>query len=439
MPAVRRKESAACPTRRPAPRPAAYTGVMELPQVSLPRGVTASRRGGGRPLSEGNRLQRAYARWAAPHYARMAPALRSEAEAVDRWLYSRQAWGLWLGLVAAILATAAGLRAAGMPLWTAVVCSLAVCLSLPVGLFAAWMQPEKFTGRRLLRGAAGSLLLAYLGLACGFLFGRWQRHGSLQSDTLWQALRDAAITATPVVLVLLALLLALTWGVAQIKRQHSERELEALRLVQERDQAARQAAEAQLRLLQAQIQPHFIFNTLATVQHWVDTADARAAPLLRALSTFLRGSTELLAREQATLAEEAALASHYLAILQARLGSRLQVVIDLDPALATQALPPGLLLTLVENAVEHGVSPTLAGGTVCIRAATTADGWRLSISDDGTGLTTGWQEGTGLTNCRQRLAHHFGARAQLTLADRQPGTIACIDVRSAAAHPEPGA
>jgi signal transduction histidine kinase len=414
---------------------------MELDKPSLTQRGPADSRDGGprsrrpaglRPLAEGNRLQRAYARWAAPYYARMKPGLRQEAELVDRWLYSRHAWGLWLGLAASLLATTAGLASAGLPLWVAVLCSAAVWVSLPVGLFAAWMQPEKFTGRRLVRGAIGSLGLAYLGLACGFLFGRWQRHGSLQTDNLLQALRDAAVTATPVVLVLLTLLLALTWGVAQIRRQTSERELEALRLEQERDSAARQAAEAQLRLLQAQIQPHFIFNTLATVQHWVDTADPRAGPLLRALSTFLRGSTELLAREQATLAEEAALAGHYLDILQARLGSRLQVAMEIDPAVAGQALPPGLLLTLVENAVEHGISPALAGGTVRVQAGPTATGWRLCVSDDGAGLPAHWQEGTGLANCRQRLAHRFGSQARLSLQPLQPaGTRACIEVQAA--------
>ena len=388
------------------------------------------------PLADGNRLQRAYARWAAPYYARLAPGLRSEAELVDRWLYSRRSLGLWVGLAGGALVTAGALRTTGMPLWLAALCSLAVWVSLPVGIFAAWMQPEKFTGRRLLRGALGSLLLAYLGLAFGFVVGRWQRHGSLQTDTLGQALRDAAITATPVVVLLLALLLVLTWGVAQVKRRRSEHALEALRLVQERDSAARQAAEAQLRLLQAQIQPHFIFNTLATVQHWVDTADPRAAPLLRALTTFLRGSTELLARERATLAEEAALASHYLAILQARLGSRLRVTIDIDAAVAGQTLPPGLLLTLVENAVEHGISPALDGGTVRVQAGRTAHGWQLAVSDDGAGLAAGWHEGTGLGNCRQRLAHCFGPRARLSLVALNPGTSACIDVQAAADHEE---
>ncbi len=385
-------------------------------------------------MPEGNRLQQAYARWAAPYYARMSPAVRSEARRVDGWLVSRRSAGLWLGVAAALLATGAGLHAAGLPRWLAALASLAIWGGLLVGTLGAWLQPEKYSGQRLLRGIGVSLLLAYLGLVTGFLFGRVHRHGSLGTDTLAQALVEAVSASTPYVLALMAAMATLMWGVAQIRHQRSERELAALRLVQERDSAARQAAEAQLRLLQAQIQPHFIFNTLATVQHWVDTADPRAAPLLRALSTFLRGSTELLARQQATLAEEAALAGHYLAILQARLGPRLRVAIDIDPGVAGQSLPPGLLLTLVENAVEHGISPALTGGTVRVQAGPTADGWQLGVSDDGAGLAADWREGTGLANCRQRLAHQFGARARLTLSPRPQGTgtLACIEVQQAA-------
>lgn len=382
------------------------------------------------PLSQGNRLQRAYARWVGPYYARLPAPLRAEVERVDAWLYSRRAAGLWLGLLAAAGATAAGLQAAGLPLWLALLCSLFVWLSLPLAVLKAWLQPEKFSGKRLLRGAGVAVLLAYLGLACGFVVGRVVRHGGLRTDTLGQALRDAAFSTLPLVATLVLLLLGLSWGVAQVRRQHTERELQALRLVQERDNAARQAAQAQLRLLQAQIQPHFIFNTLAAVQHWVDTADPRAGPLLRTLTSFLRGSTELLAQEQTTLADEAALASHYLAILQTRLGERLRSQIDIDPALAGVLLPPGLLLTLVENAAEHGIAPALQGGTIQVQARPLANGWQLWVSDDGAGLAASWQPGTGLENCRQRLQHQFGARASLTLAALQPGTRACITVQA---------
>ncbi|RVU49180.1 sensor histidine kinase [Rubrivivax rivuli] len=375
-----------------------------------------------------NRLQRLYFGWAEKHYARMDPALAAEARRLDRWLYSRGGLGLLLGLAGAVTGSVAGLVATGFPVALAVLCSLLVWLGLPTAALGAWLQPHKFTARQLLRRSLGIFLLGYAGAFVGFLVGRLARPAGLQPETLLDSLWAAARAATPFLLVALAAITLLVWGMAQWREQHDRRELAQMRLVQERDAAARQAAEAQLRLLQAQVQPHFIFNTLAAVQHWVDTADPRAGPLLRSLSTFLRGSTELLAREQVSLGEELALAGHYLATLQARLGERLHFKTAADPALAALQLPPGLLLTLVENAVEHGIAPALRGGTVRVEARRTAEGWQLCVSDDGQGLASGWQEGVGLANCRQRLHHHFGGRARLTLQALHPGTRACIEV-----------
>ena len=110
--------------------------------------------------------------------------------------------------------------------------------------------------------------------------------------------------------------------VAAIRRFQLHRELAAMRLTQERDAAARQLAEARLKLLQGQIQPHFVFNTLAAIQHWVDEGDPRAGPLLRASTSFLRGSTELLGQESVVLAVEIETVRHYLSIMTARLGDR---------------------------------------------------------------------------------------------------------------------
>ena len=378
-----------------------------------------------------NALQRWYFGWAEKHYARMAPEVAAQARRVDAWLYSRRSLGLLLGLAGAVAGSVAGLVAAGFPLGLALACSLLVWLGLPLAAVGAWLHPHKFTGPLLLKRSVGILLMGYAGAFTGFLVGRLARRGSLQPETLAESLWAAARAATPVLLVALLATVLLVWGVAQWRSQHDRRELAQVRLVQERDAAARQAAEAQLRLLRAQVQPHFIFNTLAAVQHWVDTADPRAGPLLRSLSAFLRGSTELLARDQVTLGEEMALAGHYLATLQARLGGRLHCTTTLEPAVADITLPPGLLLTLVENAVEHGIAPALNGGTVQVQAVATASGWQLCVSDDGQGLSPDWQEGVGLANCRQRLHHYFGAGATLTLQALQPGTRACLTVTTA--------
>jgi LytS/YehU family sensor histidine kinase len=219
---------------------------------------------------------------------------------------------------------------------------------------------------------------------------------------------------------------AVLYGVASVRKQVLQNQLERVTLQRERDAAARQVAEAQLKLLQGQIQPHFIFNTLSALQHWVDTGDARAGELLRSLTAFLRGSTELLDREDVTVAEEAAMVGHYLAIMRARLGERLVSSIHIAPEAAEQRIPPGILLTLVENAIEHGVTPALTGAHVRIDAAPADQGWTLRVADDGVGLASGWRDGVGLANSRQRLMHRFGSAARLELQPLQPGAEAIL-------------
>jgi signal transduction histidine kinase len=379
-----------------------------------------------RPLSEGNRLQRAYHRWAAPHYARMAPGLREQAELIDRFLYSRRGLGFWLGLVGAIAGTVFGLIGAGLPTGLAVFLSLLGWTTLPLGALAAWLQPAQFSAGWIREKLPRIVLLATAGGVLGFAVGHVVRRGHLDPGALLTSLVDSATLLAPVMVFVAVAIVALLWGVAQVRRQMLERELERVGLERERDAAARQAAEAQLKLLQGQIQPHFIFNTLSAVQHWVDSADTRAAPLLRALTAFLRGSTEMLGRDETTLAEEATMVGDYVAIMQARLGSRLRFLMHIAPDAAAQPLPPGVLLTLVENAIEHGIAPTLAGGEVQVRAWRDGPTWRLSVRDDGNGLPSGWSEGVGLANCRQRLAHRFGGRATFSLEPMQPGTEARV-------------
>jgi len=380
------------------------------------------------PLSQGNWLQRRYHAWAAPHYARMAPAVREQVELIDGFLYSRRGLWVWLGMVCALAAATWGLTAAGFPLALALSLGLIAFAGLPMGALGAWLQPERFAARRLRKTVPLIFAMGFLGAFFGFVIGHVSKHGGLDPVRLLHSLWDALSLIAPIVLLAMAGMMALMWGVAQVRRQVMERELERVTLAGERDSAARQAAEARLQLLNAQIRPHFLFNTLSALQHWVDSADARAGPLLRSLTAFLRGSTELLGRDEVQLADEAAMAGQYLSILQSRLGPRLGYKIDIAPQVALQALPPGLLLTLVENAVEHGISPSLTGGEVRVEAARDEAGWWLRVSDDGAGLPDGWHDGVGLSNCRKRLAHCFGDRAVLTLTALRPGTesLLCI-------------
>lgn len=187
------------------------------------------------------------------------------------------------------------------------------------------------------------------------------------------------------------------------------------------------ALRLQTRLAAAQIQPHFLFNTLASLQHWVNTGDARAAPLLRDFTAYLRATLPMFDRELQPLADEVEMVRRYLAIMQARLGERLSFSIELPQELLDHTLPPGLLLTLVENAIAHGIEPQLRGGHVDIAARASADRLLLTVSDDGPGLAPGWREGVGLSNTRRRLLAAFPG-ATLALADAAPGCIATLSL-----------
>lgn len=400
---------------------------LERPHAALPRLQPMD----PRRLSDGNRLQRAYARWAEPYYRKMTPEQRVEAERIDRWLYSRTGWPAWLGVLLVTAGVALAFVTFGdMPVPVALGLGVAITLTVGFVWMEPWFFPERFaSGRPLLRKALLLMGMSLAGAVVGFtvaelakLDGSWPT-----AQRLPKVLGGLALAMGAGALVI-APLVAFQWATANLRRRRLERELIELRLAQDRDASAREAAEARLRLLQAQIHPHFVFNTLAAVQHWVDQGDARAAPLLRALTAFLRGSTEMLGRERTTLAEEAAMVGHYLTIMQARLGQRLRSHVDVPAGLAAIELPPGLLLTLVENALEHGIEPALAGGTVTVLAELDESGGtvRVRVRDDGLGLPPSWQEGVGLSNCRQRLVHHFGSSARLDVHAREPGTEAVM-------------
>jgi LytS/YehU family sensor histidine kinase len=181
------------------------------------------------------------------------------------------------------------------------------------------------------------------------------------------------------------------------------------------------AIEMARRLASAQIEPHFLFNTLASLQHWVQTKDERAAPLLDALTGYLRATLPMFAKPLLPLADEIEAARRYLQVMQARLGSRLAVTIDIDPALHALTLPPAVLLTLVENAVQHGIEPRLAGGRVSARGRIGNGCALIEVRDDGPGPPPAMSDGVGLANVRERLALLHGERAQLAITAAPDG------------------
>jgi signal transduction histidine kinase len=198
----------------------------------------------------------------------------------------------------------------------------------------------------------------------------------------------------------------------------------------QRSELERQALDARLHLLQAQVAPHFLFNTLANVQELVDTGSPQAPAVLRSLIAYLRASVPRLQEPVTTLGQEVQLVRAYLQLMQMRMPDRLQFVLRVDEAALSLFCPPMTLMTLVENAVRHGIDPGEEGG--CIEVDVELRGGRclVRVSDTGVGLQPGRGGlGTGLSTLRERLRLTFGDDAQLRLSAREGrGAVAELDL-----------
>jgi two-component sensor histidine kinase len=191
----------------------------------------------------------------------------------------------------------------------------------------------------------------------------------------------------------------------------------------------RRATETQLQLLQAQIEPQFLFNTLAEVQGLLDHDPERARQMLEEFTDYLRASLGQLRRADSTLAAELEMAQCYLQLLHLSMGERLHFAIDADQQVRTAVLPPLLLQPLVENAIRHGLGPRAEGGSIQIRARQRFGRLDISVIDDGIGLPE-VAPGTGqaLGNIRARLKARYGSNASLTLAVQAEGMRATLEL-----------
>ena len=194
----------------------------------------------------------------------------------------------------------------------------------------------------------------------------------------------------------------------------------------ERHLHGKQLLEARLQLMQAQIEPHFLFNTLASVQHLVDTDPAAASRMLGDLIKYLRAAMPQMREQNTTIGREAELVRAYLAIQHVRLGSRFGFSIDIPDSLRGRRFPPMLLLTLVENAVKHGFEAKSVSGDIRVSAREAADELVLEVCDTGAGLATHSPAGVGLTNVRERLQTLYGEGARLTLEENAPRGVRAI-------------
>ena len=198
-------------------------------------------------------------------------------------------------------------------------------------------------------------------------------------------------------------------------------------------QAQKKDTEMRLGVLQAQVEPHFLFNTLAVVRALVRTDAERAEATLDALVDYLRATIPKLRDGErqlhSTLGQQIDLCESYLEVMRLRSGDRLRHAVDVEPALLGMSFPPMLLITLVENAIKHGIEPKPGPGRVVIAAERMAQRLRVTVRDDGVGLQPGLGGGLGLANVRAQLDALYGGRATFSLESAaQGGVCASLDL-----------
>jgi hypothetical protein len=228
-----------------------------------------------------------------------------------------------------------------------------------------------------------------------------------------------------------AILLAPWTALAAIVRQKDAfARGQELTFALERSELERRALDARLHLLQAQVAPHFLFNTLANVQALVDAGSPQASAVLRSLTAYLRGAVPLLDERAATIERELQLVKPYLELMQLRMPDRLHYAMNVDSSALQVRCPPTTVLTLVENAVRHGIDPAEDGGRIDIDIKRAGERCVVRVSDTGVGLHQSTHgAGTGLIALRERLQLIFGDAAHLRLASNTArGATAEVDM-----------
>jgi LytS/YehU family sensor histidine kinase len=184
-------------------------------------------------------------------------------------------------------------------------------------------------------------------------------------------------------------------------------------------------------MMQAQVEPHFLFNTLASVDHLIETDPPTASKMQKNLIQYLRAALPQMREGSTTLGKEIQLCRAYLEILKFRMEDRLQYAVTVPQGLMSAQFPPMMLQSLIENSIKHGLEPKAEGGAITISADIVNGRLRVTVADTGLGFAAASQPGTGvgLSNVRERLAALFGGRARLSIDANHPsGTIVTIDV-----------
>ncbi len=191
----------------------------------------------------------------------------------------------------------------------------------------------------------------------------------------------------------------------------------------------RRLMEARMAALQAQVEPHFLFNTLALIGQLIETDPKEAARVHAHLIEYLRSTLpQMRARDGGTLGKQVELSKAYLSIMQARMKERLNVRFEVPDFLGSAPFPPMMLQTLIENSIKHGLEPKIAGGTVTVRAYVDGVTLHVEVCDDGVGIDPHADDGIGLANIRERLQLLYGANAELVI-QMPPSGGACALIK----------
>jgi hypothetical protein len=214
-------------------------------------------------------------------------------------------------------------------------------------------------------------------------------------------------------------------------KRRAEKRAQAASATAAEEGLKRQLAEAQLKMMQAQVEPHFLFNTLASVDYLIETDPARASTMQKNLIQYLRAALPQMREGSTTLGKELALVRSYLEILKVRMEDRLQFAITVPRGLMSAQFPPMILQSLVENAIKHALEPKPEGGSITVTADIANGNLRVTVADTGLGFGAAGKAGTGvgLANVRERLAALYSGRARFAIEANSPsGTIATIEV-----------
>lgn len=263
----------------------------------------------------------------------------------------------------------------------------------------------------------------------GALIGYWLAATVFE----WSAFRAQIFTPRGLLEVVLVagVIASILLAIFLPRERAAQAEVKAARDEARANAAEKEATLARMQLLEAQVEPHFLYNTLAHVVSLVDSEPAVAKRMLDRLIILLR-ATASSATRSSTLGAQLDLLRAYLDLIALRMGSRLKWSIDVAPELSALTVPPMLLQPVVENAIKHGLEPKIAGGSVDVTATRNGEALVLTVADTGLGISATRDprsSGLGLPNLRARLAALYGTAAALVVADNEPtGTRVTISL-----------